>query len=330
MAMRANEPTPPDRRRDDMRTTILLALLLIAPACVLAQEAAPSGAQEADSAVRIRRSPASPPRAASRPAKKRLDPVMPGDDETFRPTVVVRRGTSQGSGTIVASLDGDTLVLTAAHVMRSEGPILVELHTYNLGLERRSNLAGRWPRRIPAEVVATDDAADLAVVRVREMVALPYVATLHEDGQDALPDDSTLTSVGIDLGAKLSSWKTALVEIASFQLNENSVDRPFLITERTPEHGRSGGGLFDERGRLVGVCVGHAEMIEGRRMGVFSSIDSVRRILREHDLAAVVDRSTARRNSSRHARTDARRRARRPSSPELTPTRAKDSTPGGS
>ena len=40
------------------------------------------------------------------------------DDWTFRPTVVVRRGTSQGSGTIIASVDGETLVLTAAHVVR--------------------------------------------------------------------------------------------------------------------------------------------------------------------------------------------------------------------
>jgi S1-C subfamily serine protease len=280
--------------------------------------------------VRIRRSPsATTPKPPPRAAKKRLDPVIPGDDGTFRPTVVVRRGTSQGSGTIVASIDDDTLVLTAAHVLRSEGPVQVELHTYNLGLERRSNLAGRWPRRIPAEVVATDAPADLAIVRVREMVALPYVATLYDDGQDALPDDATLTSVGIDLGVKLSSWKTELVEIASFQLNDNRVDRPFLITDRIPEHGRSGGGLFDDRGRLVGVCVGHAEMVQGRRMGVFSSIDNVRRILREHELTAVVDRSAARRNSSRRAGADPARRARRSSSPALTPTRAKDAAAGG-
>ena len=134
------------------------------------------------------------------------------------------------------------------------------------------------------------------------MVRLPYVAKLFDDDQDALPADVVLTSVGIDLGTKLSSWNTELVETASFQLNDSEVDRPFLITAKIPEHGRSGGGLFTDQGRLVGVCVGHAEMIQGRPMGVFASIDSVHRILREHDLVAVVSRSAARRAQAAAAR----------------------------
>jgi len=305
-----------------MRITIVLAFLLIAPGLLHAQDVA-----TAEPAVRIRRSPAAPPRPAVRAGngrgKKRLDPVAPGDDDTFRPTVIVRRGTSQGSGTVIASVDDDSLVLTAAHVVRSEGPLLVELHRYNLGLERRANPAGRWPRRVPAELVGADASADVAIVRVRRMVALPYVAKLSEDDQDALPTDATLTSVGIDLGTKLSSWKTELVETASFHLNDSDDDRPFLITAKIPEHGRSGGGLFTGQGRLVGVCVGHAEMIQGRRMGVFASIDSVHRILREHDLTAVVDRSTARRDKLRRARSDLPNQA----SSSLTPTGSRAPAP---
>ena len=52
----------------------------------------------------------------------RLRAPVPWDDATYRATVVVRRGTSQGSGTIIASVDGDTLVLTASHVVKAEGP----------------------------------------------------------------------------------------------------------------------------------------------------------------------------------------------------------------
>ena len=108
---------------------------------------------------------------ASRRPAARVDlskAVLPSDDWTFRPTVVVRRGPSQGSGTIIASVEGETLVLTASHVIRESGPISVELHRYNLGLERMPAPPGAWPRPIAAELAAIDRAADLAVLRIVE------------------------------------------------------------------------------------------------------------------------------------------------------------------
>jgi S1-C subfamily serine protease len=219
---------------------------------------------------------------------------LQSDDWTFRPTVLVRRGSSQGSGTIIASVDRVTLVATAAHVLRGDGPIAVELHRYNLGLENQPGRAGPWPRVVQAEIVGSDLSADVAILRIRRMIALPYTARLQpEDEEPASRAD--LTSVGIDLGSRLSSWGTSLVKVSWFELNESGADRPFLITNKIPEHGRSGGGLFDSRGRLVAVCVGHAELVKGRRMGIFSSIENVRQLLREHELTAVVARSESRR-----------------------------------
>jgi S1-C subfamily serine protease len=233
------------------------------------------------------------PRALPNAKKRPHDEVLEADNLTFRPTVLVRRGTSQGSGTIIASIDAETLVLTASHVVRGTGQIQVELHRFNLGLERSLSQSGRWPRQVSAECVATDPAADIAILRVRNMVALPYVARLGSV-DDEPRTTADVTSVGIDMGSKLSSWKTRLVDIFWFELNDSGNERPFLVTAKIPEHGRSGGGLFDADGTLVGVCVGHAEMVQGRRMGVFSSIESVRELLKEHDLASVVSRSEAR------------------------------------
>src|SRR4051812_29954209 len=98
------------------------------------------------------------------------DRPLPGDDRTFRPTVLIRKGAAQGSGTVIASADGDTLILTAAHVVEERGPLRVELHRYNLGLERSTPPRG-WPRSVAAEVVAADAAADVAVLRIRSMPA---------------------------------------------------------------------------------------------------------------------------------------------------------------
>jgi S1-C subfamily serine protease len=260
---------------------------------------------------------------AARGKKRAHDAVFESDNWTFRPTVLIRRGSSQGSGTIIASLDGESLVLTAAHVIRGQGPISVELHRYNLGIEHLPSVSGKWPRQVVAESVASDATADLAILRVRDMVALPFVARLGPEDKEP-PSNAGLTSVGIDLGAKLSSWNTRLVEVLWFELNDSGTDRPFLVTARIPEHGRSGGGLFDNSGKLVGVCVGHAELVKGRRMGVFSSVENVRHLIREHELTSVIDRSEARLARLAQSAGVPGRHLTRPSRSAVTPTEAKD------
>ena len=253
--------------------------------------------------------------------------AVPSDDWTFRPTVVVRRGTSQGSGTIIASVEGETLVLTAAHVVQEQGPITVELHRYNLGLERMAPAPGAWPRPVTASVAATDPAADLAILRIEDIAALPYVARLAPGFQDPA-SDSLVTSIGIDLGTRLSSWSTRLVEILWFELNDSRDERPFFITDRVPEHGRSGGGLFLPNGDLVGVCVGHAELVRGERMGVFASRESIRQLLRDDRLAAIVARSEQRQSyrsrgtPGRTASTSTHANAKIPTNSSVTPTHA--------
>ncbi len=220
-------------------------------------------------------------------------PALPSDDWTYRPTVLVRRGTTQGSGTIIASVDGETLVLTAAHVLKDEGPVKVELHRYNLGLERRQAAPGDWPRVIRGAVVARDKAADVAIVRIDKLAALPYVARLaHNDFK--LTPNCVVDSIGIDQGSRLTRWSSRLVETVWFELNDSRERRPFLITAKIPEHGRSGGGLFLAGGELIGVCVGHAEIEEGTREGVFASGESIRALLENHHLIAAVRRSELR------------------------------------
>src|SRR5262249_29577714 len=112
------------------------------------------------------------PGRASRSVKPAT--AVPSDRQTFRPTVRVRRGDSVGTGTLIAARPGEALVLTAAHVVADRSaPLLVELHRYNLGLERTQPAAG-WPLGVPAEVVAADVEADVALLRMRGVGALPF------------------------------------------------------------------------------------------------------------------------------------------------------------
>jgi S1-C subfamily serine protease len=234
---------------------------------------------------------AAAPARADEPPPARTPP--PGHDLTFRPTVIVRRGKHQGSGTVIASIPGESLVLTASHVLEGDGPLYIEVHRYNLGLERRQPAAG-WPREVPARVVALDKAADLAVIRVTGFEAMPYVARIAP-GPGEPPRGEAVVSVGIDLGETLASWGSRVFDYARIDMGNGGGPRPFLLVEKPPEHGRSGGGLFTTDGTVVGVCVGRAEVVRGRRFGVFASSESIRRILSEHDLEAAVARSAARR-----------------------------------
>lgn len=201
------------------------------------------------------------------------------DDATFRPTVIVRKGSAQGSGTLIAGPEGAAFVLTAAHVVADVGPIKVELHRYNLGLEDIEKPGG-WPRRLSARVLARDVAGDVAVLKVEGAGELPYLARLAD--LDDLPRvGAKVTSIGIDQGTKFRGWDTEIKSLATMTRSEGD-PRLFLMTAHAPDHGRSGGGLFDVDGRLMGVCVGRIEPNEGGRpIGLFASGLTVRRVLRQ-------------------------------------------------
>jgi len=110
---------------------------------------------------------------------------------------------------------------------------------------------------------------------------------------------SMVTSVGIDGGKKLNSWRTEVGGVAWLAMHKGAGDRPFLVLKQAPLHGRSGGGLFRGDGCLVGVCVGRIEILKlNRHLGLFASSASIRRMLRDHNLDGAIVRSESPSNRS--------------------------------
>lgn len=235
--------------------------------------------------------PASAP-SQDRPAARAVAP-KPGDDATFRPTVMVRCGSSVGSGTVIASVEGETLVLTASHVVEGAGPVHVELNRFNLGLERAGDVRG-FPRKVAASVAARDPDSDLAILRVRGELAMPYIAQLARGEAPPAPGTAVM-SIGFDGGGRPVGWPTRVRRVERLDMEKGGGDRPFLVTEDPPEPGRSGGGLFRADGALVGVCIGRAKFDRGRRIGLYTAPANVRELLRSDGaLAAMVDRPEVR------------------------------------
>ncbi|HZW34233.1 MAG TPA: trypsin-like peptidase domain-containing protein [Isosphaeraceae bacterium] len=209
--------------------------------------------------------------------------------DVIRPTVQLRNGTNRGSGTILASVPDETLILTAAHVIHNASALQVEIHRFNLGPSKTSlSEGGGWPRLVPATVVAADPAADVAVVRITGMVALPYVARFDLGADEPAPGE-VLSSVGIDRTLFLTRWRTTVEGTALVDIKRGGGPRRFIVTTRYPEHGRSGGGLYRGDGAVVGVCVGQLNLHKGQpKVGLFASVESIRRLLREHGLEGLM------------------------------------------
>lgn len=212
------------------------------------------------------------------PGPEASDAPLPEDDATFRPTVMVHRGKGLGSGTIIASVEGETLVLTASHVLDEKGPVTIELFRFNVGAERVRGAVG-YPRRVGATIIARDADADLAILRVRGELAFPYVARVARGDLPPAPR-AKVTTIGFDKGARPVGVSTRLRANERIDLNKGGGPRSFLVTDDPPEVGRSGGGLFRADGALVGVCVGRVTLVEGKTFGLFSALENVRELIR--------------------------------------------------
>ena len=221
-----------------------------------------------------------------------LDASPAGRDVSYRTTVVVRKGPALGTGVIVGSVAGETLIVTAAHVIEDPGPLSVQIFPYNLGWEQVRTLTG-FPRRLRASVAARDPDTDLAVLRVTGQLAFPYVARIAR-GDRPLTPGMAVTSIGFDHGERLIGFPTRLRQMDRIDMNRGGGPRSFLITETPPEVGRSGGGLFLDDGTLIGICLARAQLPPSPVRGMYSTIGNVRGLLIAHEnLARVVARSHA-------------------------------------
>jgi hypothetical protein len=140
---------------------------------------------------------------------------------------------------------------------------------------------------VPATVEVTDSDTDVALVRIKGMVRLPFVARLDLAADEPAPGE-ILTSVGIDRGLHLTSWHTSVKNTVMVDLGKGGGPRRFIITSRPPDHGRSGGGLFRSDGVVVGVCTGHFGGAKGQQLGIFSAMASIRTLLQRQALEKTV------------------------------------------
>ncbi len=200
----------------------------------------------------------------------------PGDSRLIEATVKVAvkdsGGVSAGTGTIVDARQGEALILTCGHLFRSsngQGPITVTMFQAGpTGAEVRSTAIGR--------LVDFDLDRDLALVSFRPEVAVQPIPIAPTG--TALTPGAAVTSVGCNNGQNPTLLATKITAVDRYQ------GPPNVEIAGAPVEGRSGGGLFNAQGQLIGVCF--AADPQGNE-GLYASLPSVQTKLDSLGLAMV-------------------------------------------
>ena len=190
---------------------------------------------------------------------------------TVRITVDDAQAKSYGTGTIVDTRDQDALVLTCGHLFREysdEATILIEVFSETAaGLQVIDRTVGKL------ESYDLDRDVGLVSFRPRTPVTVAKVAP-EFSGQVNDP----VWSVGCDKGADPTVRDSHITDIDRYHGPSN------IETTGAPVVGRSGGGLFNEQGQLVGVCYAADEEADE---GLYAGLPSIHAELDRLGLTAI-------------------------------------------
>lgn len=209
-------------------------------------------------------------------------PAGPTAEQLLAASVRIRvedpQGRAFGTGTIIDSRQGEALVLTCGHLFRdqtSQAPVTIELFA----------VAGGAPRvvdRAPGQVVAVDLENDVALVSLRPN--RPVTVRRVAESLAAVTAGAPVWSVGCDLGADPTVRTSQVIGV-------NRTHRPPNITSTgAPVQGRSGGGLFNAAGDLIGVCFGADEKLNE---GLYADLVSIHAQLDQVGLREIYQRPAA-------------------------------------
>lgn len=181
------------------------------------------------------------PNRASAPSDSLDAAVARAEAATVRLRVFEEVGYGVGTGTIIDAHGGEMLVLTCGHLFRdSKGSGRIEVDVYYQG----------QVHTVPGQLVDYNaDDRDIALVAIELNQPIEPVPVLMESEQ--LQTGQSVFSFGCDRGADPSRRDTRITGIDKYNQHLNLSN---IEIAGAPIDGRSGGGLFDDRGRLIGVC----------------------------------------------------------------------------
>ncbi len=184
---------------------------------------------------------AAPSMAESMPNMSVADAIQRAQAATVRLRVYDGRGHGAGTGTIIDTHGDEALVLTCGHLFREtkgEGKIEVDL------------FVGGQVHTVIGQVIDYDaDTRDIALVSIRPGMAVQPVQVISDNQR--VSNGAVAFSFGCDRGDDPTRRDTRITGVDKYNQHLGVSN---LEIDGASIDGRSGGGLFDEQGRLIGVC----------------------------------------------------------------------------
>jgi S1-C subfamily serine protease len=196
---------------------------------------------------------------------------------TVRLLVEDDSGRSFGTGTIIDARSGEALIITCGHIFRaSQGKGKVTVDLYEAAPQGLRSVG-----QVQAQVISYDLDRDVALLSVRPNRPVS-VAPIAPPGTPIERGDRA-ASIGCSNGQDPTLLATRVTSRDRYQ------GPPNIETSGAPVEGRSGGGLFNAQGQLVGVCF--AADHEGNE-GLYAALESIHGELDRLGLKEIYAKST--------------------------------------
>ena len=196
-----------------------------------------------------------------------LPPVAPIDLLLICPRLRVKDslGVNFGTGTIIDSREGRTTILTCGHIFRKlDEKSIIEVDVFHGG--KHETFVGK--------LVKFDLEADVGLIWIPTSRPLPTASI------GSLADEPTagqhVFSVGCS-GGEAPTKQQHRVTMLNRYLGPDNVE-----CTGVPVQGRSGGGLFDSRSRLIGVCIAADQQDQ---KGLYAALQPIHDLLDKAELS---------------------------------------------
>ena len=173
-------------------------------------------------------------------------------------------GMDIGSGTIIHSEPGRTLILTCGHIFR---------HFDDTGLIEVDVFQGDRPKMYDGELVKFDLKADVGLISISTLDILAAARVSRQ----SLNSGQLVFSVGCGGGEPPSKLQHRVTSTTKFPAG-------YVECTGTPIQGRSGGGLFTVNGEVSGVCV---LADPAARRGLYTSLETIHALLDRCGLSSI-------------------------------------------